>query len=381
MKGFSNRLAPIEEYYFSKKLKEVRELISEGKPIINMGIGSPDLPPHPSVIKALQETASESLSHGYQGYQGIPELRKAFADFYQKQYGVDLNPESEILPLMGSKEGIVHISMAFLNTGDEVLIPNPGYPTYASAAKLVEAKALFYDLDKANAWQPNFAALEKYDLSKVKLMWVNYPHMPTGARASQGLFEKIIQFGKRHDILIIHDNPYSFILEDKPSSILSINGAKEIAMELNSLSKTANMAGWRVGALVGKAEFIDGVLKVKSNMDSGMFLGIQSGAIAALSLGQDWYALLNETYLNRRNLVWELAELLDLEIEKDAVGMFVWAKIKSDQSDFAFVDELLDQHHLFITPGSIFGSQGKGHVRFSLCISEEKIIEAINRIK
>jgi aspartate/methionine/tyrosine aminotransferase len=217
--------------------------------------------------------------------------------------------------------------------------------------------------------------------SKVKLMWVNYPHMPTGARASQGLFEKIIQFGKRHDILIIHDNPYSFILEDKPSSILSINGAKEIAMELNSLSKTANMAGWRVGALVGKAEFIDGVLKVKSNMDSGMFLGIQSGAIAALSLGQDWYALLNETYLNRRNLVWELAELLDLEIEKDAVGMFVWAKIKSDQSDFAFVDELLDQHHLFITPGSIFGSQGKGHVRFSLCISEEKIIEAINRIK
>ncbi|AFL84844.1 aspartate/tyrosine/aromatic aminotransferase [Belliella baltica DSM 15883] len=381
MKGFSNRLTYIEEYYFSKKLKEVRQLISEGKPVINMGIGSPDLPPHPSVIKALQDTASDSLSHGYQGYQGIPELRKAFADFYQKYYGVDLNPNAEILPLMGSKEGIVHISMAFLNAGDEVLIPNPGYPTYASAVQLVEAKAVFYDLDKINDWQPNFAELKKNDLSKVKLMWVNYPHMPTGARANQDLFEKIIQFGKKHNILIIHDNPYSFILEDKPSSILSINGAKEIALELNSLSKTANMAGWRVGALVGKAELVDAVLKVKSNMDSGMFLGIQKGAIAALSLGQDWYASLNETYGKRRNLVWELADLLDLEVEKEAVGMFVWAKIKNDKTDIDFVDELLDQHHLFITPGSVFGSQGKGYVRFSLCISEKKIEEVINRIK
>lgn len=381
MKGFSNRLIHIQEYYFSKKLKEVRQLISEGKPVINMGIGSPDLPPHPSVIQALQETASDPLSHGYQGYQGIPELRKAFSDFYQKYYGVDLNPDSEILPLMGSKEGIIHISMAFLNSGDEVLIPNPGYPTYTSATQLVEAKAVFYDLDKENDWQPNFAALEKNDLSKVKLMWVNYPHMPTGARANHDLFEKIIQFGKKHDILIIHDNPYSFILEDKPSSILSISGAKEIAMELNSLSKTANMAGWRVGALVGRSELVDAVLKVKSNMDSGMFLGIQRGAIAALSLSQDWYALLNETYANRRNLVWELTDLLDLEIEKDAVGMFVWAKIKNDKSDIDFVDELLDQYHLFITPGSIFGSQGKGYVRFSLCISEEKIKEVINRIK
>lgn len=381
MKGFSNRLTHIEEYYFSKKLKEVRQLISEGKPIINMGIGSPDLPPPLAVVKALQQSAADPLSHGYQGYQGIPELRKAFADFYQKHYGVDLLSEAEILPLMGSKEGIVHCSMAFLNPGDEVLIPNPGYPTYASAAQLVEAKAVFYDLDKANDWQPNFAALEENDLSKVKLMWVNYPHMPTGARASQGLFEKIIQFGKKHDILIIHDNPYSFILEAKPLSILSIPGAKEISMELNSLSKTANMAGWRVGALVGKATFVDAVLKVKSNMDSGMFLGIQKGAIAALSLGNDWYASLNETYANRRGLVWKLAELMDLEIEKDAVGMFVWAKMKSDQSDFDFVDELLNQYHVFITPGSIFGSQGKGYVRFSLCISEEKIIEVINRIK
>lgn len=381
MKGLSNRLSSIVEYYFSKKLKEIRQLISDGKPVINMGIGSPDLPPHPSVIQALQETAADSLSHGYQGYQGIPELRKAFADFYQKHYGVDLNPESEILPLMGSKEGIAHISMAFLNAGDEVLIPNPGYPTYASASQLVEAKSIFYDLDKSNGWQPNFDALEDKDLSKVKLMWVNYPHMPTGARASQDLFEKIIQFGKKHNILIVHDNPYSFILEDNPSSILSISGAKDIAMELNSLSKTANMAGWRVGALVGKTELVDAVLKVKSNMDSGMFLGIQNGAIAALSLGQDWYASLNETYAKRRNLVWELAGLMDLEVETDAVGMFVWSKIKVDKSDLDFVDEMLNQYHLFITPGSVFGSQGKGYVRFSLCISEEKIKEVINRIK
>lgn len=381
MKGLSNRLSSIVEYYFSKKLKEIRQLISDGKPVINMGIGSPDLPPHPSVIQALQETAADSLSHGYQGYQGIPELRKAFADFYQKHYGVDLNPESEILPLMGSKEGIAHISMAFLNAGDEVLIPNPGYPTYASASQLVEANSIFYDLDKSNGWQPNFDALEDKDLSKVKLMWVNYPHMPTGARASQDLFEKIIQFGKKHNILIVHDNPYSFILEDNPSSILSISGAKDIAMELNSLSKTANMAGWRVGALVGKTELVDAVLKVKSNMDSGMFLGIQNGAIAALSLGQDWYASLNETYANRRYLVWELAGLMDLEVETDAVGMFVWAKIKVDKSDLDFVDEMLNQYYLFITPGSVFGSQGKGYVRFSLCISEEKIKEVINRIK
>ncbi len=381
MKGFSNRLANIQEYYFSKKLKEVRALIAEGRPIINMGIGSPDLPPHPSVIQALQQTALEVHAHGYQGYQGVPELRAAFADFYKKYYQVELDPQGEVLPLMGSKEGIAHISMAFLDAGDEVLVPNPGYPTYAAASHLIGAKVVYYDLLETNSWEPDFQSLEQQDLTKVKIMWVNYPHMPTGAKASRQVFEKLIQFGRKHDILIVHDNPYSFILEQEPQSILAISQAKEVAIELNSLSKTANMAGWRVGVLVGREDLVDAVLKVKSNMDSGMFLGIQKGAIAALNLNEDWYVDLNAIYSRRRESVWKLAEKLNLAVDRASVGMFVWAKIKGGEDDLALVDHLLYQHDLFVTPGTVFGSNGKGYVRFSLCVTEEKIKEAINRIK
>ncbi|MCH7401724.1 pyridoxal phosphate-dependent aminotransferase [Belliella kenyensis] len=381
MKGFSTRLAHIQEYYFSQKLKEVRELIQAGHEVINMGIGSPDLPPHPNVIAALTEVAVEPNAHGYQGYQGIPALRTGFARFYQKHYQVELDPDREILPLLGSKEGIVHVSLAFLDAGDEVLIPNPGYPTYASACQLVGAKAVPYDLRASNNWMPDFEALEKMDLSKVKLMWVNYPHMPTGARADVHVFAKLLDFGRRHEILIVHDNPYSFILEDDPKSIMSLDGAFEVAMELNSLSKTSNMAGWRIGVLVGKADYIGAVLKVKSNMDSGMFLGVQHGAIAALELSDTWYKDLNQIYLSRRRLIWHLAEKLHLEVDKHAVGMFVWAKMMDGSDDYALVDSLLKSHYLFVTPGSIFGSNGSGYIRFSLCVSEDLIQEAINRIK
>lgn len=377
---FSKRVAQVEEYYFSKKLKEVNQLISEGKPIINMGIGSPDLPPHPSVVEALYKSASLSKSHGYQNYQGIPALRKAFADFYSKFYHVSLLPQEEILPLMGSKEGIMHISMTFLNDGDEVLIPDPGYPTYTSVTKLLEATPIYYSLKAASNWHPDFEALEKLDLSKVKIMWVNYPHMPTGAKADLTLFQKLIDFGKKHDIIIAHDNPYSFILEDSPKSIFQIEGAKDIALELNSLSKTSNMAGWRVGMLSGKPEWIQAITKVKSNMDSGMFLGIQEGAIAALALGEDWYRQLNQTYSERRKLVWELVEKLGMSCEKDTAGMFVWAKLPEGQSSVQFVESLLYTYHIFVTPGHVFGKEGEGYVRFSLCVNETAIQEAINRI-
>ena len=377
---FSKRVAQVEEYYFSKKLKEVNQLISQGKPIINMGIGSPDLPPHPTVVEALYKSASLSKSHGYQNYQGIPALRKAFADFYSKFYHVSLLPQEEILPLMGSKEGIMHVSMTFLNEGDEVLIPDPGYPTYTSVTRLLGASPIYYSLNAENNWHPDFEELDKRDLNKVKIMWVNYPHMPTGAKADLALFQKLIDFGKKHDIIIAHDNPYSFILEDSPKSIFQIEGAKDIALELNSLSKTSNMAGWRVGMLSGKPEWIQAITKVKSNMDSGMFLGIQEGAIAALALGEDWYRQLNQTYSERRKLVWELVEKLGMSCEKDTAGMFVWAKLPEGQSSVQFVDSLLYTYHIFVTPGHVFGKEGEGYVRFSLCVNETAIQEAINRI-
>ena len=380
MKGFSERVNQVEEYYFSKKLKEVNMLKAEGKPIINMGIGSPDLPPHPTVVEALKISAENPLTHGYQGYQGIPELRNGFADFYMKYYGVQLSPDNEVLPLMGSKEGIMHISMTFLNEGDEVLIPDPGYPTYTSVTRLLGASPVFYSLKARNNWYPDLKELENMDLSKVKIMWVNYPNMPTGAKASFELFGQLIEFGKKHDIIIAHDNPYSFILEEKPKSIFHIEGSKEIALELNSLSKTSNMAGWRVGMLAGKPEWIQAIIKVKSNMDSGMFLGIQKGAIAALALDEDWYRLLNETYTKRRILVWELADKLGLCYEKDTTGMFVWARLPEGHSSDQFVDYLLYTYHIFATPGNVFGKQGEGYVRFSLCINENSIQEAINRI-
>lgn len=375
----AHRLNNVQEYYFSKKLREVRQLVAEGKPIINMGIGSPDLAPDETVIQAMMKGMNDAKAHEYQSYQGLPELRQGMADFYTKQFGVTLNPNTEILPLMGSKEGIMHISLAFLNEGDEVLIPNPGYPTYASVTELLQAKAVYYDLTAATDWQPDFEALEQMDLSKVKLMWVSYPHMPTGANGTLALFEKLIAFGKKHQILIVNDNPYSFVLNNKPLSILQIKGAKDVALELNSLSKTYNMAGWRVGMILGNANLIDAVLKVKSNMDSGMFYGIQKGAVEALKLGNDWFRKQNEVYHKRRQLLFKLAEKLECTFDKNSVGMFVWAKLPEGISAETFIDRVLFDKHIFITPGSIFGSNGEGYIRFSLCVSEAKIQEAINR--
>ena len=376
----AKRLDTVEEYYFSSKLREVRQLQSEGKSIINMGIGSPDLSPSKAVIEAVAAAIQDENGHGYQSYQGLPELRKGMADFYQNQFGVELNPNNEILPLMGSKEGIMHISLAFLNEGDHVLIPNPGYPTYTSVTNLVGAVPVYYDLKEENAWEPDFEALEKLDLSKVKIMWLGYPHMPTGARGSLALFEKLVAFAKKHNILLVNDNPYSFVLNDNPMSLLQVDGAKEVALELNSLSKTFNMAGWRVGMVLGNPEIIDAVLKVKSNMDSGMFYGIQKGAIAALNCDKSWFEDQNKIYRRRRELTEKLAEKLGCEVYKEGVGLFVWAKLPEGiASAEKFIDEILYEKHIFITPGTIFGSNGEGYIRFSLCVKEEKVQEAIDR--
>ncbi len=377
----AKRLEQVQEYYFSQKLREVGKLISEGKPVINMGIGSPDLKPDHKVIEAIQNAMNDPKSHQYQSYQGLPELRQGFSEFYKTNFKVNLNSNSEILPLMGSKEGIMHISLAFLNEGDEVLIPNPGYPTYVSVTNLVGARPVFYDLAEDNHWEPDFEALEKLDLSKVKIMWTNYPNMPTGATGSLTLFEKLVVFAKKHQILLINDNPYSFVLNDNPISILQVEGAKDIALELNSLSKTFNMSGWRVGMVVGNSKFIDAVLKVKSNMDSGMFYGIQKGAVEALKLDVTWFEQQNDIYKRRRDLVFQLAESLGCSYDKNAVGMFVWAKLPEGiNSAEEYVDKLLYENDLFIAPGTIFGSNGEGYIRFSLCIEEEKIKEVLGRI-
>ncbi|GIZ09177.1 pyridoxal phosphate-dependent aminotransferase [Flavobacterium sp. UMI-01] len=376
----AKRLNTVEEYYFSSKLREVRQLVSEGKPVINMGIGSPDLSPSQAVIDAVQLAIQDENAHGYQSYQGLPELREGMAAFYKNNFGVELNPATEILPLMGSKEGIMHISMAFLNEGDEVLIPNPGYPTYTSVTNLVGAVPVYYDLKESNNWEPDFEALEKLDLSKVKIMWIGYPHMPTGARGSLALFERLIGFAKKYNILLVNDNPYSFVLNDNPMSLLQIEGAKEVALELNSLSKTFNMAGWRVGMVLGNADCIDAVLKVKSNMDSGMFFGIQKGAIEALKSDKSWFDSMNVIYKRRRILIEQLAEKLNCNVYAQGVGMFVWAKLPEGiVSAEAFIDQILYEKSIFITPGTIFGSNGEGYIRFALCVKEEKIQEAIDR--
>ena len=376
----ANRLLKIQEYYFSKKLREVRSLSDQGKPIINMGIGSPDLHPPKEVITAIQEAVLDDGAHKYQGYQGLPEFRNTVSDFYKKHYDVVVNPEGEILPLMGSKEGILHISMAFLNKGDKVLIPNPGYPTYTSVTNLVEAIPLFYNLESENNWLPDFDNLEQQDLSEVKIMWVNYPHMPTGASGTLDLFKKLISFGKKHNILIVNDNPYSFVLNKNPQSILSVDDAFETALELNSMSKSFNMAGWRVGMLLGKKTILDQVLKVRTQMDSGMFYGIQKGAIVALNLDNDWFEKMNIIYENRRQLIWQIAEKLNCIYDKSSTGMFVWAKLPQDKNAKSIVDELLYNKDIFIAPGTVFGSQGEGYIRFSLCVSEEKIKEALDRL-
>lgn len=382
MKGtIANRLNGIGEYYFSQKLREIDQLNKAGKHIINLGIGSPDLPPHPSVIEALQAKAQLPDSHAYQSYKGQPVLRNAIADWYKNWYRVDLNPDTEILPLLGSKEGIMHICMTYLGEGDEALVPNPGYPTYTSAVKLSGATPVYYELKESSHWVPNFAELEKTDLSKVKIMWVNYPHMPTGQQATEKLFREIVDFGKRNQILICHDNPYSFILNDKPLSILQVPGALEIALELNSLSKSQNMAGWRVGMLCGASERINEVLTFKSNMDSGMFLPVQYAAAKALALGKEWYDAINGIYAERRKKVFELLDLLGCTYHKDQEGMFVWASIPEDIKDgYELSDKVLYDKNVFITPGGIFGTAGNRFVRVSLCGSVEKFDQAIQRI-
>ena len=377
----SDRLNSVEEYYFSKKLREVSNMIQSGESVINMAIGSPDLFPSIRVIDEIKNSLSDSFAHKYQSYQGLPELRDAIAKFYNKFFGVELNPLNEVLPLMGSKEGIMHISLAFLNPGDEVLIPNPGYPTYLSVTKLVEASPVFYNLSEKNSWFPNLSELENKDLSKVKLMWINYPNMPTGASANLDQFQKLLEFAKTNNILLINDNPYSFILNDDYLSLLKVKGYKDFVLELNSLSKSFNMSGWRVGMLVGSSDNITKVLKVKSNMDSGMFYGIQKGAIAALNLDKSWFEDLNKVYLKRRKLIWNIADKLNCSYDKNSKGLFVWAKLPNHiKSSEQYIDTLLKEKKIFIAPGTIFGSNGEGYVRYSLCIDEVKINEAIKRI-
>jgi aspartate/methionine/tyrosine aminotransferase len=378
----AKRLEGIGEYYFSTKLREIDEMNKAGKQVINLGIGSPDLPPHPDVIKVLSEESVKPNVHAYQNYKGSPILRKAISEWYKKWYNVELNVDTEILPLIGSKEGIMHICMTYLNEGDEALVPNPGYPTYRSAVKISSGTCVDYDLKEENNYEPDFAVLEKRDLSKVKLMFVNYPQMPTGQNGNKQLFEKIVAFGKKHNILIVHDNPYSFILNDEPLSLLSVEGAKDIVIELNSLSKSHNMAGWRVGMLVGAKDRIDEVLRFKSNMDSGMFLPLQLASAKALSLGKDWHDSVNKVYNSRREKVYELLDLLNCLYSKDQVGMFMWAKIPAKYKDgYELADEVLYNANVFITPGGIFGNAGDKYIRVSLCGSIERFEDAIARIK
>lgn len=376
----AKRLHTVEEYYFSKKLREVRALIAEGKPIINMGIGSPDLAPSEEVIASFQRSVRDAGAHQYQSYQGLPELRQTIAEFYKAKFEVQANPDGEILPLMGSKEGIMHISMAFLNIGDEVLIPNPGYPTYTAVTKLVGGVPRFYELSEEKDWFPDLESLEGEDLSRVKLMWVSYPHMPTGATANAEQLKKLVDFANKNGILLINDNPYSFVLSKNPVSLLAVEGAKDVALELNSLSKTFNMAGWRVGMVLGNKRHIEAILKVKSNMDSGMFYGIQKGAIVALRSGKEWFEELDSIYESRRHLMYALADKLGCTYNREAVGMFVWAKLPpGSPSSESFIDEVLYDKDIFIAPGTVFGDRGEGYVRFSLCVQKEKIKEAISR--
>lgn len=383
----SERLNGINEYYFSQKLRQIDEMNKEGKNVLNLGIGSPDLPPHPDVITTLAMEAARPGKHAYQSYKGSPVFRDAIAAWYQKWYAVTLDPATEILPLIGSKEGIMHICMTYINKGDVVLIPNPGYPTYKSAALIAGADVHSYNLEEANDWFPDFEELEKTDLSRVKLMFVNYPQMPSGKLPTKEMFEQLITFAKKHHILICHDNPYSFIMPDflgknKPMSLLSFKGAKEVVVELNSLSKSHNMAGWRIGFLSGAAERINEILRFKSNMDSGMFLPAQLAAAKALQLDETWYQHLNEVYDSRRQKVFDLLDSLDCTYSRNQAGLFVWASIPGEYEDgFALSDEVLENAHVFITPGGIFGDAGNKYVRISLCAKVPVYEEAISRIR
>ncbi len=363
----ADRLETVREYYFSQKLKEIQRMREAGREVLNLGIGSPDLPPDEKTIFKLLEESLKKNNHAYQSYAGISELKESFAEWYRKYFNVTLEI-AEILPLMGSKEGIMHISMAFLNPGDKVLIPDPGYPTYAAVTTLTGATAVGYDLAEENNWYPDLEEIEKQDLSDVKLMWVNYPNMPTGAPATRELFQDLVDFGLKHNILIVNDNPYSFVLHDEQLSILAARNAKEIAIELNSLSKSHNMAGWRIGMVAGHEEYIRAVLQVKSNMDSGMFRPLQLAAAEALKAPQSWYDKLNDTYRQRRQVVYEILDMLGFSCDKSRGGMFVWAKISSGYRNAEqFSDALLEREGVFVTPGSIFGSNGNRYVRISLC--------------
>ncbi len=378
----AKRIASVEEYYFSRKLAEVRTLDTPELRVINLGIGSPDQAPSTKAIDALITSAQNPANHGYQNYKGIPQFRKAIADFYKTTYGVAVDPETGILPLMGSKEGIMHIAMAFVNEGEEVLIPNPGYPTYSSVANLVGAKLRPYDLKESLDWGIDIEALEKSDLSKVKLMWVNFPHMPTGRTASREELKALIDLARKHQFLIVNDNPYSLILNDSPQSILSIEGADEVALELNSLSKSHNMAGWRLGWVAGKKEYIDAVLKVKSNMDSGMFLGLQHAAIEALKSGKEWFDALNKVYAERKAVAQQILDVLGCTYSARQSGLFVWAKAPDAIADVEkWIDEILYGTKVFITPGFIFGESGRRYIRVSLCCTVPMLQEALARIQ
>ena len=378
----ADRVGSIQEYYFSKKLKEVAEMNAQGKNVISLGIGSPDLPPSEETIEALCTHAHQANEHGYQPHVGIPELRQGFADWYRTWYGVELDPKSEIQPLIGSKEGILHISLAFLNPGDGVLIPNPGYPTYSSVSKLVGAKLIYYDLLEDKGWQPDFDALEQMDLSGVKMMWTNYPNMPTGGNATPTLYERIVDFGRRHGILICNDNPYSFILNEHPLSILAVPGAKEICIELNSMSKAHNMPGWRMAMLASNAQFVQWVLKVNSNIESGQFKPMQYAAAKALQADKSWYDGMNKVYRSRRDLAGQIMQALGCTYDEQQVGMFLWGRIPdSAESAEAIANKVLYEARVFLTPGFIFGSRGERYIRISLCCKNEALQEALNRVK
>ena len=383
----AKRLEGIGEYYFSKKLREIEDLNREGKNIISLGIGSPDQAPHPDVIRVLQEESSKPNTHAYQSYKGSPVLRKAMAAWYREWYRVELNPDLEILPLAGSKEGIMHICMTYINPGDLVLIPNPGYPTYQSAAKLAGANLAAYQLKEENGWLPDFSEIKDIIRTKQRnqetvLMFVNYPQMPTGQLPSKKLFEELVTFAKENQVLLIHDNPYSFILNDEPMSILQIGGLHEHVIELNSLSKSHNMAGWRIGMMLASSRHIENVLRFKSNMDSGMFLPLQLAAAKALSLPASWYEEVNKLYRRRKMVIEEILEGMGCDFSKEQAGLFVWAKVPAGITDgYALSDLLLYNAHVFVTPGGIFGSAGNNYIRVSLCAPEEKILESFERIK
>jgi aspartate/methionine/tyrosine aminotransferase len=377
----ADRISIIQEYYFSRKLREIDQMRKDGIDVINLGIGSPDLAPSPKTINRLHEESSKPDNHGYQSYKGIPELRNAFCRWYLRKFRVNLHPDNEVLPLMGSKEGIAHISLAFVNPGDEVLIPNPGYPTYESATRLAGGTPRQYDLTAENDWYPDLVKLKREGLSKVKIMWVNYPHMPTGTRGSEELFGRLIDFGKENNILICNDNPYSFILNEEPLSLLSARGSRDVAIELNSLSKSHNMAGWRVGMVAGHSDYINAILKVKSNMDSGMFRPLQLAAVEALDNPCSWYSQLNQLYHSRQALAFQIMDTLNCTYDENQTGMFVWAKIPDSYHCASEIsDKLLQYAHVFMTPGMIFGTNGRKYLRISLCSDKALFTEANNRI-